>query len=362
MAKILFLSNHFITLYSFRKELVKRVLEKGHEVYISMPPSDDNSYFQDLGCRILPTKIDRRGMNPLKDLALVFSYYRLIKKLTPDVVLSFTVKPNIYGGIASRLLGVRQICNITGTGAIFLRNSIISYICKLLYRHSVKYCYKVFFQNEGDMHFFVENNLVRENYAIIPGSGVNLQEHSYVVLPAIESLNFIYIGRLMKLKGIEEYLECAKRIHTKYPQTHFFIAGWNEESNCMKKVEAAQQDGDVTYIGFRKDIKEWIRRCHCIIHPAHGGEGISNVMLECAAMGRACVASNICGCCEIVDDGVSGYLFTPGDVEDLSEKVERFILLSSEEKTAMGVRGREKVEKEFDRNFVVEKYMEEIES
>ncbi len=360
--KILFLANHFITLFAFRKELILRLLSEGHEVYISLPEDKDNLAFEKLGCHLIITNIERRGMNPFKDILLVLNYYKIIKNVKPNIVLSYTIKPNIYGSITSRYVGVNQICNITGTGATFLKNNIISNICKILYRISVKHCYKVFFQNHGDKDFFVRNGLIGNNYDIIPGSGVNVEEHPFVEMPLMDHLNFIYIGRVMELKGIDEYMECAKRIHTKYPQTTFYIAGWNEESKYMRNVEEAQQRGYVEYLGFRRDIKEWISKCHCIILPAHGGEGISNVLLECAAMGRVCITTNIFGCKEIVDENINGYLFQVGNVDELVKKVESFIRLPESKKMEMGVNGRRKVKEVFDRKIVVEKYMDEINS
>lgn len=361
MAKVLILSNHFITLYAFRKELVQKMVSNGHKVYVSLPEDSDNNYFDDIGCNVIVTNLERRGMNPFKDIKLAIKYYHIMKDLDPDIILSFTIKPNIYGSIASRITHHRQICNITGTGATFLNDGLINVLCKFLYRISVRYCYKVFFQNNGDLSFFVANRLVNNNYVLIPGSGVNIVEHPILELPPMTHIHFIFIGRVMRLKGIDDYLECAKRIHQKYNKTTFYIAGWNEEPEYMKKVESAQNEGYVDYIGFRRDIKEWIQKCHCIIHPAHGGEGMSNVLLECASMGRACIASDISGCREIIDDGITGFIFQEGDVEDLICQVEKYILLSDKDKIRMGENGRKKVVKEFDRNLVVSKYMQEIE-
>ena len=360
MAKILFLSNHFITLYSFRKEIIKRMIEEGHDVYLSLPASEENEYFKKLGCQILVTPIQRRGINPIKDLRLVFFYCKKMWIVKPDIIFSFTIKPNIYGSIASRITRNRQICNVTGTGATFIKNSLIGFVCKLLYRVSIKYCYKVYFQNVGDQFFFQNNNLINENSEILPGSGVNLDEHPFMPLPSFEHLNFIFIGRIMKLKGIEEYLECARVIHQRYNNVTFYVAGWYEEPIYAEYINKAHDSGIITYIGFRKDIKDWISHCHCIIHPAYGGEGISNVMLECASMGRICIASDIYGCREVVDDNISGFLFKKGNVNDMVSKVEKFISLADEDKILMGRASRNKVEHSFNRQIVVDKYLDEI--
>ena len=359
--RVLLLANHFITLYSFRKELINEMVKQGHELYLSLPKSEDNKYFEDLGCHIVETEIDRRGVNPIKDLNLIRFYKKMIPQVNPDIIFSYTIKPNIYGTLASNGK-YRHVCNITGTGATFLKRSIVSAICELLYRVSVKNCYKVFFQNTGDRDFFIKEGLVKDNYAMLPGSGCNLQQHSFLPLPDYNELRFIFIGRVMKLKGIDQYLQAAETIRKKYPNTKFYIAGWNEQPEYMKLVEEAQKSGWVEYIGFRKDIDNWIEKCHCTILPSHGGEGVPNVLLESAAAGRICIGSKINGTIDVIEDGKTGYLFNTGDGEDLARQIERFILLPAEEKAAMGAAGRKKVEREFDRRIVIDAYLNELNS
>lgn len=359
--RVLFLSNHFITLYSFRKEIINEMVKQGYELYLSLPEDEDNKYFENLGCKIILTKIDRRGVNPLKDLQLIWFYKKMISEVDPDIILSYTIKPNIYGTIASNGK-YKQICNITGTGATFLKPSLVSSICKFLYKISIKKCYKVFFQNTGDRDFFIKEGLVKDNYAMLPGSGCNLVQHAFKPLPDCDEIRFLFIGRVMKLKGIDQYLQAAEIISKKYPNAKFYIAGWNEQPEYMKLVEDAQNAGYVEYIGFRKDIDQWIEKCHCTILPSHGGEGVPNVLLESAATGRICIGSKINGTKDVIEDGKTGFLFNTGDGEDLARQIEKFINLSAEEKSAMGKAGRDKVEREFDRQIVVAKYVEEVEN
>lgn len=358
--RILFLSNHFHTLFAFRKELIQKLAQEGYEVYLSIP-EDENNYFEDLGCHIVLTNIDRRGVNPKNDLKLIYFYKKMISEIKPDIIFSYTIKPNIYGSLVSNHLHVKQVCNITGTGATFLNDNVVAKICKLLYRISIRNCYKVFFQNTGDRDFFVKNNLVNDNYEMLPGSGCNLEEHKYKPMIESDVIRFIFIGRVMKLKGIDEYLEAAKIIKNKYSNTEFLIAGWNEEEEYIKIVNNYQEKGYVNYIGFRKDISDWIEKCNCTVLPSHGGEGVPNVLLESAATGRACIGSNINGTADVIDDGVTGYLFEKGNTESLVDKLEKFINLTFEERKSMGKAGRNKIEKEFDRNIVVNKYCEEVE-
>jgi len=292
--RVLFLANHFITLHSFRKELIQRLVEEGHEVYLSLPEDPDNKFFEDIGCHIIITEIDRRGVNPVKDMKLIAFYKKMIPEINPDIIFSYTIKPNIYGSLVTNGK-FRQVCNITGTGATFLEDSPVARICKNLYRMSVKKAYKVFFQNTGDRDFFIDNRMIGFNYEMLPGSGCNLEEHPYTEMPEDGVTRFLFIGRVMKLKGIDEYLKAAEIIKTKYPNTEFIIAGWNEEEEYKKIVAEYQEKSFVNYIGFRDDINDWIAKCNCTVLPSHGGEGVPNVLLESAAMGRICIGSNIPG-------------------------------------------------------------------
>ncbi len=183
--------------------------------------ADENSFFSDMGCKIIETPVDRRGVNPIRDFGLILNYIKIMKELKPDIIFSYTIKPNVYGCIASNFTKNKQVSNITGTGATFLKNNAVSTIAKILYKISIKKSYKVFFQNTGDKDYFVKNKMVRNNYAMLPGSGVNLEQYEVCNLPSENETNFIFIGRVMELKGMEQYLQCAKVIKEKYPNTNF---------------------------------------------------------------------------------------------------------------------------------------------
>lgn len=360
MSRVLFLANHFITLYSFRKEILQRLCADGHEVYLSLPENEDNHLFEEMGCKIVLTDIDRRGVNPKNDVKLMMQYKKIIKKVNPDVIFSYTIKPNIYGAMVSNWLHYRQVCNVTGTGATFLKKSFVSRVATVLYRLSIKHSYKVFFQNTGDREYFIAHKMIKNNWAMLPGSGCNVDEHHFVEMPSDEVVCFLFSGRVMEVKGIDEYLECAKAIHTRYPNTRFLIAGWNEEEKYKTIVAEYEKAGYVEYIGFRKDINDWVARCHCTILPSHGGEGVPNVLLESAATGRACIGSRINGTMDVIEEGKNGYLFEAGNAADLIAKVEQFLALTLDEKKAMGRAGRLKVEKEFNRQIVVNAYVDEV--
>lgn len=359
--RVLLLSNHFITLFAFRKELVAELIKQGYEVYLSLPEAEDNDYFVKQGCKIIDTPIDRRGVNPINDLKLLSFYKKIIPEINPVIVLSFTIKPNIYGSMATNKKGYKQICNITGTGATFLKKSFVSEISKILYRLSVKKSYKVYFQNESNRDFFIENKMIGNNYELIPGSGCNLEEHQYSAMPADDEVRFIYIGRVMQVKGIDDYLKAAAEIKKNHKNVVFYIAGFNEEKAYQDLVCEYEHKGIVKYLGFRKDINDWIKRCHCTILPSYGGEGVPNVLLESAAMGRVCIGSNIPGTNDVIEKGITGFLYEVKNISDLADRIDEFIRMPYEEKVRMGQAGRNRVEQLFDRQIVVRKYMNEVE-
>ena len=340
-------------------------MQRGTRRYLSLPVSDDNKFFEDLGCKIILTEIDRRGVNPVNDLKLIRFYKKMIPEIDPDIIFSYTIKPNVYGCFATngkkRKNGkkYRQVCNITGTGGTFLEENLVAKICRILYRHSVRNCYKVFFQNTGDRDMFIKKHMIRDNYEMLPGSGVNLEQFSVTPLPDGYDVNFIFMGRVMKLKGMDEFLEAAKRTREKYSNANFYIAGFIEEGEYKEKV-ARYEDAVIPWASEGYHVS-WIKRCHCTILPSHGGEGVPNVLLETAAMGRICIGSRIPGTKDVIDDGRTGYLFEAGNADDLVEVIEKVMMLDLGEKTAMGLAGRAKVEKEFNREIVIQKYVDEVE-
>ena len=358
--KVLILSNHFITLYNFRKELIKQLIHCGHTVYISLPYSKDNKYFEDLGCKIIHTKVNRRGINPIKDLGLIKNYISIMTKVKPDIIFSYTIKPNIYGSIASNITRNKQVNNITGTGGTFLNKNFIASIAKLLYKVSVKKSYKVFFQNSEDKDLFIKHKMVGDNYELIPGSGVNLHKYKYSSFPKEGRVNFIFIGRIMELKGIDQYLEMATVIKKEYPNTNFYVAGFIEEDKYKEIIDDYDKKGIIEYVGYQNDIKSWIEKSHCTILPSHGGEGVPNVLLETSAIGRVCIASKVSGSKDVIDHGINGYLFDTRNSNDLIDKVKMFLRLNHNDKVNMGLQGRKKVERMFDRSIVINAYLKEL--
>ncbi|MDO4562657.1 MAG: glycosyltransferase family 4 protein [Clostridia bacterium] len=358
--RVLMMTNHFISLYLFRKELIQRLCEDDYEVYLSIPHDERNDYFRNMGCKVIEAPVDRRGVNPLRDAVLAARYIGYMRRLKPACALSYTAKPNIYGALAARITRTKQICNITGTGGTFLRETVLAKLLRFLYRISVKHAELVYFQNEGDRDYFMHHSMVEDNFDMIPGSGVNLEEHYAAPYPESEDVIFLFSSRIYGIKGVDEFLKCAEIIKAKYPRVRFLAAGAVEDPERGKEMERYEKSGIIEYLGFCSDVKELLHKCHCVVLPSHGGEGIPNSILEASATARCVIASRVSGCRDVVEDGVTGYLFEPGNAQDFADKAERFINLPHEEKRQMGLRGRERAEKFFDRRTVLDKYYSKI--
>jgi len=357
--KILLLGNSKLVIFGFRGELIEKLISLGYDVFVSFPNGpfgEGEEISRQYGCHFIETEIDRRGKNPFKDLKIIKFYKKIIKDIKPDFVLAFTVKCDIYGGMVTKKYKIPFIPNITGLGKGLSEKGLIQVITKCLYKKGIKKSKAVFFQNENDLKFFKDNKLYKGECVLLPGSGVNLQKHSYTKLPTDEVVKFLFSGRLMKAKGIEEYLYAAEKIKEKYPNTEFHICGYCEE-DYKKKVDELHSKGIIIYHGLVDDVKKYYQECHCVVLPSFHPEGISNVLLEAAATGRAIITTNHFGCKETVDDGVNGFLVNKKDKEDLYCKIDKFISMSFEVKEKMGINGRQKVEKDFDREIVVNNYL-----
>lgn len=364
MNKILILSNSSGGLYNFRIELIEELIRRGFELHISAPRGSKGDLLQNIGTTFIETTIDRRGINPVNDLRLFSNYLTLIRDANPDLVLTYTVKPNIYGSMACRIANKPYLNNITGLGSAFLNSGLLSNTLVVMYKMAFKKSRMVFFQNTDNLNFMVRKGIIAGPRKLIPGSGVNLERFTYAAYPAeSESIVFNFIGRVMRDKGIDEYLLAAKAIKNKYPATVFNVIGSVESSQTRYNQIIAEYEeaGYISYLGHQSDIRPFLRDSNCIIHPSRGGEGMSNVLLETAATGRPLIASNIPGCREIIDNDINGYLFDVGNVDDLIEAIEEFINIPQDEKEAMGKQSRIKVEREFDRQIVIDAYLEEIE-
>lgn len=359
MERILILTNSINGLYNFRRELVLKLLND-FEVIIAAPHGEKMYNFTKVGCTFIETPIKRRGTNPFIDFMLLIKYWKIIVKFKPAVVLTYTIKPNIYGGFVCSILDIPYISNITGLGTAVENKGLLQRFILILYRLSFKKASCVFFQNEENRQFMINNKVALNNNRLIPGSGVNLQHFKLLDYPSSDKkINFLFIARVMKEKGIDYYLEAAQYIKAKYPNTEFHVLGDCEE-DYLEKLNTMQKKGIINYHGRQDDVRKFHKISHCTIHPTYYPEGMSNALLESAASGRPIITTNRSGCREIVDNGINGFLVEPKNSEDLIDKIEAFLALSYQEKKSMGLAGRTKVEKQFDREIVIKEYINEI--
>ncbi len=359
--KIVILANSLLGLYNFRFELVQRLKRDKYQITILAPDDEISFQFIQLGCRFIPVPVSRRGTNPYQDFNLFQTYFKFLKGNQPSIVLSYTIKPNIYGGIACKLLNIPYIVNITGLGTAVENKGALQVFTLLLYRIALSKAQRVFFQNTENRAFFERKGIALGKHGLLPGSGVNLTKFQPLEYPPDNTIEFVFISRIMKEKGIDQYLEMAKAIKTKYPNTRFHVCGFCEEE--YEEILQKMQDEDVIqYHGMVKDVREILRTTHCTVHPSNYPEGLSNVLLESCACARPIITTDRSGCREVVDQGKNGFLIKIKDTKDLRAKVESFILLPYAQKKLMGIASREKVEREFDREIVVGEYLKAIES
>ncbi|MEH7380056.1 glycosyltransferase family 4 protein [Bacillus sp. JJ1533] len=357
--KILILANFGMGLYNFRKELLEILINQQNEVYISLPYDEYVPKLMGLGCNFIETNLERRVTNPIKDLKLLHQYIKMINQIKPDVVLTYTIKPNIYGGIACRITKTPYITNITGLGTSLENQGILQKITLMLYKEGLKNASCLFFQNETNLKFFTDHQIAKGKTRLVPGSGVNLNYHTFEEYPEKDKKNrFVFIGRMMKSKGIDELLQAAKIVKEKYPNTQFDLIGGCEE-DYHQQLSELNQLGIITYHGQQSDVRSFIKESHATILPSYH-EGTANVLLESASAGRVVIASRIPGCRETFDEDESGLGFTVKNVDSLVEAIIKFINLPYEKKGAMGLAGRMKMEREYDRKIVINAYIDEI--
>jgi len=359
--RILLLSNTAFSIRKFRKELILSLIEKGYEVILSLPENDSNLE-KELGCKIFAIPYKRRSKNPIQDLLLIQNFYQLFKQVNPDLILSFTIKPNIYGSFSSMMSGHKQLCTITGTGQSFTKKNWLYYSVIFLYKLAFSRHKIIIFQNEFDRDIFFETNMYKNKAIVLSGSGVNLNTFELKPFPNDETIRFIFVGRIMRLKGFDLYLNTAKIIHQLYPNVQFNCVGFIEEKEYEHKIERAIDEGYLTFYPYQDDIRSMLEHNHCLILPSISGEGIPNSVLEANAIGRPCIVSDSPGCRQIINNGYNGYLFEVGSYISLIEKVKQFIELDHLDKIQMGKNGRMHVENNFSREKVNQDYLTIIES
>lgn len=366
---IALLTNNDDDVYCFRKELIEGLINEGYEMLISCPDGPKFELMKEIPYRYDNPTIDRRGINVIADAKLFFHYLHLFKEQKPNIVLTYTAKPNVYASVAARLLQIPYVNNVTGIGSVVNMTGIKRNFILWLFKFAYKGASCVMFQNETNMKLALDSGMIKADYKLIPGSGVDLSRFPIQKYPNGgdgvngDTVIFNYIGRVMHDKGVDDYIEAAKQIRKLYPNTEFNILGFIEptESKYVRILDKLSADNIVKYRGSQNDVRPWIRRAHAIIHPSTYGEGMSNVLLENASSGRVIITTDNPGCRETVLDKKSGYIYEGGNVEELVKTISRFLTLKNEERKQMGLMGREYVETNFSREIVINTYKKAIE-
>lgn len=356
MSKILILTNHSYMLYRFRLELIQELM-KSHEVVLSMPFVGHEEDFQALGLRCIETDIDRRGIDPATDLKLFRAYQRLLKTEQPDLVITYSIKPNIYGGLACRLAGIPYCANVQGLGTAFQRKGLAQFVT-FLYKLALGKAKTVFFENTANAEEFCRRGILSAGKeTVLPGAGINLDRYPCIPYPENEAVHFLYLGRVMREKGMDELFDAARKLHEKYGAGVVLdIVGFYDDEGYKAQVEQLAAEGIAVFHGFQSDPVPYYAAADCVVLPSYH-EGMSNVLLEAAATGRPVITSDIPGCREAVEDGKTGLLCKAGDSESLYTQMARMAETSPTARQAMGQAAHEKMRREFAKRLVVEKTM-----
>ncbi len=357
MSKVMMVANDTNYIWNLRREVLERLISEACEVTLVTQVLGFRDRLDQMGCKVIAVNTGRRGKNPFADMRLFFAYLSALKREKPDVVLTNNIKPNVYAGLACRILKIPYMTNVCGLGMPMEAPGLMQRLTTFLYRIGVRGAKTIFFQNEENRLFFERHKLTPKKAKVIvtPGSGVNLEAHP--VLPWPEGrVHFLFAARIMKQKGIDLFLAAARRYASE--KVVFDICGQCEDRQYRQIL---QNEKCVCYHGLQSDMLPFYRQCSCFLYPSYYPEGMSNVLLEAAACGRPVIAADRAGCRETVEHGVTGYLTPVNNEEKVLEAVEKFLELSVDERKRMGLNGRRKVERAFNRKIVVDIYWGEVE-
>ena len=360
---ILIVSNTSWSLFNFRFELARSIKENGYEVVL-IAPYDEYSEKLSKEFEYHDIYMNNKGTNPKEDIKTTIEFYKLYKKIKPDIVLHYTIKPNIYGTIACSMLDIKTINNIAGLGTLFIKQNFVTKIAKWLYKYSQSKADKIFFQNRDDFDMFIDEKLVdKDKCDILPGSGVDTNKFLPVEYKKEDDVfRFLLVARMLWDKGIGEYIEASKIIKSKYKNVEFQMLGFLDVDNHSAVSKEQMQEwvdvGYVNYLGVSDNVKEEIAKVDCVVLPSFYREGTPRILLESASMAKPMITTNNVGCRDVVDDGVNGYLCGVRNSIDLANKMEMMLNLSEGERVEMGKRGREKMLHEFDESIVIRKYLD----
>lgn len=364
--KVLIICNSASGLEVFRGMLIRKLIKEGNiltsiiPVSIEQKEQDAEKIIKEWGCRLIHIPMERRGMNPIKDINLLKRYYRILKKERSDLVLTYTIKPNIYGGFSCRILKIPYAVNVTGLGTAFQGDGMLKYLVTIMYKIALKKVKVVFFENTEDENKMVNAKIItKEKTCVLAGAGVDLEYFVYSDYPKdTKEIRFLFIGRVMKEKGIDELFCAMQRLNENNYRCSLDILGDFEE-NYLDKIKKYEDEGWLHYRGYQNDVRPFIEKAHCFVLPSWH-EGMANTNLENAAMGRPVITSNIHGCLEAVEDGITGFLCEKHNANELYYAMEKMCKLSNEERQAMGIAGRRRMKKYFDKKDVVEKTINKL--
>lgn len=350
---------------NFRAPLISALRARGWRVVVVAPEDSSAAAVRAMGAELVPIAIDSGGTSIVRDAQLLAHYWRTLRAIGPQLFLGFTVKPNIYGSLAAGLLRIRVINNISGLGTAFMQPGLLNRLVSQLYRRALRRSERVFFQNRHDRDLFVGRGLVRSGQAqVIPGSGVDLDR--FRPAPSRGSgrpLRFLFVGRLLRDKGLVEFAEAARLVRRSRPDIEFQVLGFGGSNNPSAVPEALvecwRDEGLLTYLGETDDVRPFLEDCDCVVLPSYR-EGLPRALLEGAAMARPMIATDVPGCSAVVVDGENGFLCSARSPSSLAEAMERMLRLTLPERQAMGRKARDLVERQFDQRLVVEAYLEAI--
>jgi glycosyltransferase involved in cell wall biosynthesis len=362
--KIAIVLNTSWNIYNFRMGFVKALQAEGHEVHTIAPIDDYTHFLKEEGCIHHPLKMDARGANPIKDSALIVELFFIYKRIKPDVILQYTIKPNVYGSLAAAILGIPVINNVCGLGTIFLKKNIVSSIAMLLYKVSFRFPKKIFFQNSEDLHLFIDKKLVAKDKAdLLPGSGIDLNNFTPSEFRRNTRFTFLMISRLIIDKGVLEFIEAIKILKAKGIDARFQILGAKDPMHKrgikLKVIDQWIKDGVVEYLGKTDNVYPHIANADCVVLPSYR-EGTPRVLLEAASSAKPIIATDVPGCHQVVIDKFNGLLCKLKDANDLASKMEEMMALENETLEEFGKNGRLLVENNYSENVVIEKYIRTI--
>ena len=350
---------------NFRLPLVKALIADGHRITVLAPADDAVAQLLAAGCEFVALKMEKQGLNPLSEGALFLRFRAELKRLKPDLVVSFTIKNNILGALAAKSLRIPFIPNVTGLGTAFLAGGLLLQIAKALYSAAFRHLPVVFFQNSDDRNLFLKLGLVEQQQAwLLPGSGIDLEHFSPAPYPEDETgTRFLMVARLIRDKGVIEFVEAARLLKRGNSELHFQLLGAigfaNRTSIDKALVEKWSAEGVIDYLGTSDDVRVPMAAAHCIVLPSYR-EGAPRTLIEGAALARPAIATDVPGCNAVVEDGRTGFLCKIRDAKDLAQKMSRFAALTTGEKRAMGRNARKKIQREYSVVRVIDDYRKAI--